>query len=228
MLKFDAKQHAYKLDGKPMTGVTTILGVIAKPALINWSANMAVSYIKANLNKGIKTGNWEKIFAEARVAHTKKKENAGDVGTLAHKWIEAYIKGEKKPITKEIKPMIDNFLRWEDEVKPKFLESEMRVYSRKYWFAGTLDLILEIDGEIWIGDIKTSSGIYPEQFYQTAGYQIALQEMGLYPNIKGHIIINLKKDGTMKIKKSCEYEEDRKAFLGALAIYRRKQSLTDN
>ena len=98
MLEFNAKQHAYKLDGKPLTGVTTILSVIAKPALINWSANMAVSYIKANLSKGIKTGDWDKIFAEAKIAHTKKKEKAGDVGTMAHEWIENYIKGEKKPI----------------------------------------------------------------------------------------------------------------------------------
>ena len=33
--------HSYTLDGKRLTGVTTILGVIAKPALIGWAARMA-------------------------------------------------------------------------------------------------------------------------------------------------------------------------------------------
>ena len=34
-LKFEPKLHAYTLDDKPITGVTTILKIIAKPALIN-------------------------------------------------------------------------------------------------------------------------------------------------------------------------------------------------
>jgi hypothetical protein len=42
---FDEKKHLYFYDGKPMTGCTTILGVLAKPALIPWAAKMAVEYI---------------------------------------------------------------------------------------------------------------------------------------------------------------------------------------
>ena len=40
------KRHAHYINGKRATGVTTILGVIAKPALIAWSARMAVDYIE--------------------------------------------------------------------------------------------------------------------------------------------------------------------------------------
>ncbi len=224
--EFDEKKHLYKLDGKPLTGVTTILGVIAKPALIQWASNMACGYVREQVKgeETIPVSMLETILKDASLAHRRKKEKSADIGTLAHEWIEEYIAGNNPPEpSKEVKVMTDNFLKWEKEVKPKFLESEMRVYSEKYWYAGTLDLIVEIDGEIWVGDIKTSSGIYPEHFYQTAAYQNALQEMGKYPNIKGSIIINIRKDGKMEIKKSEEYLEDRKAFMGALAIYRRKQ-----
>lgn len=226
--EFDEKTHRYYLDGKPLTGVTTILGVIAKPALIGWASNQAVEHIKQNSDIGdfmgigsdcyvVKTSTLE----EARTAHAKKRDKAADVGTLAHKWIEEHIKGKDNPITDDIKPMIDNFLKWEEEVKPKYLETEKRVYSAKNWYAGTLDLMLEIDGEVWLGDIKTGSGIYPEHFFQCAAYQLALQEMGEYPEIKGHIILNLRKDGKMDIKKSISFERDIETFLSALVIYRR-------
>ena len=41
---FDEKRHRYYLDGKAMTGCTTVLGVIAKPALIQWAADKAAAY----------------------------------------------------------------------------------------------------------------------------------------------------------------------------------------
>ena len=39
--QFSEEGHLHILDGKALTGVTTILGVIAKPALIQWSADEA-------------------------------------------------------------------------------------------------------------------------------------------------------------------------------------------
>lgn len=220
--EFDEKTHKYFLDNKPLTGVTTILGVIAKPALIGWASNMAVEHIKENLQEAL-DGNmsWDSLLEDARKAHARKRDKAGDIGTLAHKWIEEHINGKDNPITDDIKPMIDNFLKWEEENKPKYLESEMRVYSEKQWYAGTLDMMMEIDGEVWLGDIKTSSGIYKEHFLQCAGYQLALQEMGKYPDIKGHIIINLRKDGKMDVQKSISFDKDMEVFLAALTIYRR-------
>jgi len=220
--EFDEKTHKYFLDDKPLTGVTTILSVIAKPFLIPWASKMATEYIKDNLQDAL-NGNvsWDSLLEDARKAHAQKRDKAGDIGTLAHKWIENYIRGEINPITDDIKPMIDNFLEWEKANNPTYLETELRVYSEKYWYAGTLDLMMEIDGEVWLGDIKTGSGIYPEHFLQCAGYQIALQEMGQYPDIKGHIIINLQKNGKIETARSISFEKDIETFLAALTIYRR-------
>lgn len=225
---FDEEKHVYTLDGKPLTGVTTILGVIAKPMLIQWSATMACDFVKDNLKA---MEELEQVLKEAKVAHRKKKETSADIGTMAHKACERWIKGESKEASLDhvpaenlemVKTMFDHFVKWSEDNKVEFLESEVRVYSEKYWYAGTCDLVLKINGEVYIGDIKTSSGIYPEAFYQTSAYQVALQELGLYPNVKGHVIINLKKDGKMDVKFSELFEEDRKAFMGALAIYRRQ------
>lgn len=218
---FDEKAHVYTLNDKPLTGVTTILGVIAKPMLIQWSANMACEFVKLNLKS---FDELDEILKEAKVAHRKKKEKAGDIGTEAHKWVENWIKDRTiaPPENEMVAKMVKNFTDWAEENKVEFLESELRVYSEKYWYAGTIDLVLTMNGKKYLGDIKTSSGIYDEYFYQTAAYQNALNELGLHQDISEHIIINIKKDGKMQVKTSNEYEENRKAFLGALAIYRRQ------
>jgi hypothetical protein len=59
---------------------------------------------------------------------------------------------------------------------PKVLGSEIHVFSDKYEYAGTIDLILEINGEIWIIDIKTSNTLPKVYHYQTAAYAMAWNE----------------------------------------------------
>ena len=213
-IKFNEKAHRYTLDGKPLTGVTTILGVIAKPALIQWSANMAVDYLIANPGD----------YKGARKAYAIKRDAAADIGTIAHKWIEDWINGEKPKENPEVSHMTDNFVEWATDNEVEFLASEKIVYSKKHWFAGTLDFLCKIKGKTYLGDIKTSSGIYDEYFFQTSAYQLALQE---HEDIKidGHVIVNCKKDGGFNKKFSFDYDKNIKAFLGALDIYRRKGEL---
>lgn len=226
-LQFNPQGHHYLLDGKKITGVTTILNVIAKPALINWAANMAVDYIEnkvlfnsdTNISE-IRYMDWIDWIKEARKAHCQKRDKAGDIGTFVHKQIEKWINNKPtEKMTLQAQKMFRNFTNWATENKVKFLASERQVYSEKYFFAGTYDFLCKIDGKIWLGDIKTSSGIYPEMFFQCAGYQICEEEMG-ERKIDGHIIVNLKKDGTFKEKRSISNKDNKTAFLSALALYR--------
>src|SRR3990167_9834053 len=227
---FNEKEHLYELDGKPMTGVTTILKVIAKPALIQWAANMAVDFIIAESRDtdGTYKVN-DVILKEARTAHRKKKEDAADIGTSAHKWIENYIKNpDEAHWDKELAIITDKFVEWAEESKVKFLESEVRVYdsSPDMFYAGTLDFVAEIDGKKFIGDIKTGSGIYPEHFYQVAAYQNAWEKMGR-EKLDGAVIVNVTKKGELKVEYSYFFKEDFDAFKGALAIYRRQNKVTN-
>src|SRR3990167_6616305 len=225
MFEFDEKKHLYTLDGKPMTGVTTILSVIAKPALIQWAANEAVKYIMEHITElltfPIVKENVDKILEEAKTAHRKKKEGAADIGTLAHKWIEGYIKDpDNAHHEKDLAIMTDNFVKWTEENKVKFLKSEFRVYDPDLFYAGTLDFVAEIDGKKFIGDIKTGSGIYPEHFYQMAAYRNAWEKMGL-EKLDGSVVVNITKQGKLNVEYSYFYQEDFEAFCGALKIYRR-------
>ena len=236
-LVFDKKEHLYTLDGRLITGVTTILSVIAKPALIQWSANEAVNYVKEHVGteedmgpslwtKRIMWQEWDKLLEEARFAHRRKKDNAADIGTRAHKWIEQYIKSPDLVPEKDLSIMTDNFVKWAEESKVKFLESEVMVYDSDLFYAGTLDFVAEIGGKKFIGDIKTGSGIYPEHFYQVAAYRNAWEKMGR-EKLDGAVIVNITKKGELKVEYSYFYQEDFEAFCGALKIYRRQQKVTN-
>ena len=90
---FNQEKHIHLLGDIPLHGVTSVLGVISKPALIQWSANMAVQYVKENL-KDISDLN--EVLESAKSAHRKKKEQAGDWGTTLHLFINEWCIAEMK------------------------------------------------------------------------------------------------------------------------------------
>lgn len=232
---FKEKGHVHLFDGKRMTGVTTVLGVIAKPALINWAANMAVDYINERLGR-VESGDFtneknlvwttsKRILEEARKAHTKRKEAAGDIGKLVHTAVEEFIKNGKEPeLDEQGMKMFENFRKWSIDNKVKFIESEKHVYSESLFLGGILDMVVNIGGQNWICDVKTG-GVYPEAFAQMAAYQMMLDEMSYDLKITGSIILGLLKDGSFIEKRSISNDDAKKMFLAALDIYRIQQKL---
>jgi len=223
IFRFDPVKHRYYLGEKQLTGVTTILGVLAKPALIQWASNEAIKYIKENAHIRDEDKAYvatEKLLEEARTAHVRKRDTSANIGTRAHSWISDYIGGKNPERNEEIAIITDNFLKWVEEAKPKFLASEKVIYSKYHWFAGTLDFIAEIDGKVYLGDVKTGNGIYQEMFWQTSGYQLALEEVEPELKIDGHIIVNPTKEGKLNVESNFFYPENVKGFLAALQIYR--------
>lgn len=227
---FNKANHKYYLDGKPLTGVTTVLGVIAKPALIQWAANEAIKYIRETQPKPVKIAGVDMVIYTkdqlsdlldtARVASTTKRDGMADIGTAVHAWLEKFVKGKNPKPNKKLDHITKNFVEWAHKNQIKFLKSEVRVFSEKHWFAGTFDLLFEMNGKIYIGDIKTGSGIYGrEPFAQMAGYQICLEEAG-YKAVQGRMIIRCGRDGAFETKESLDFETDKKIFLSALDLYR--------
>ena len=231
--EFNKAKHIHTLNGKPLTGVTTILGVIAKPMLIQWSANEAVKSVTQKWMPEIAYSKNEilEILDEARIAHRKKKEDAGALGTDVHADVETLIKEALQSTTGQIgaykgmNVQVAHFVNWATENKVVFRGSEEHIYSKEWWVGGICDFLCEIDGELWLGDIKTSSGIYPEHFFQCAAYQKMYEEMGLQKNFKGNLILNLRKNGEFEEKRSVSNEDNLLAFTSALNLYRVQQKI---
>ncbi len=244
---FDHEAHAYTLDSKPLKGVTTILGVIAKPALIQWSASCAVDYIESTVppfNEDtelpimtISRDSFASICKEARVAHRKKKEAAGEAGTDVHAQIEDIIKSSIEHGEGLIKggvsvvPQVQQFLDWATTNKVRFLASEQRLYSKEFWYAGTADFVCEKDGKMYVGDVKTSSAIYSEHFIQASAYAHALEamDMAMSPDIgqwkmddlkfDGVLIVNIPKKGGLNVQENYDLKGNFEAFKAALVLH---------
>ena len=209
---YDEPNHLYFYDGKPMTGCTTILNVISKPALVGWASKMACEYIRNNaddqgyLESGKKTGVLlvgPELLEEAQKAHAQKRDKAGDEGTLLHATVETFVKyaienHDGKPLG-AYPDEIKRFVEWAQIENIRFIATEQKLYSKELFVAGTADLIFEKDGKTYIGDLKCKDKIWSrEPFFQCAGYGLMHREMN-GSDIDGYCVIRMKEETLLKL-----------------------------
>lgn len=229
-LCFDPTTHTYTVDNEIIYGVTSICGILNKPAILFWAVNKAVDYIDKNLKVGVAVDEIGKVnlLKEAKYAHRRHKETAGDLGTIVHTWLEGYIKAvlnklplPELPINKEIRLGVETVLDWIKKHEITFISSERKVYSKKHKYAGTLDAEARINGHLAVIDFKTSSGIYPEHFLQTSAYVKALEEETGNKYDYTVIVLIPKNGGEFKYAKNENIDLYFRSFLGCLENYRR-------
>jgi hypothetical protein len=148
-------------DGLDVPGVTTIIGVLAKPALIHWAWNLGCQGID----------------------YRKERDSKGDIGTLAHLMIMEYLKKEKYDYSEYSKAEIDkaencliSFYEWLKHNEIKAVQVETPMTSNLYGYGGTVDCYCWLNNEPTLIDFKTGKAIYDEMFYQVAAYKQLLSE----------------------------------------------------
>lgn len=159
-------QGYYSAAGDKLPGVTTICGIAKDPGgLIQWA---------------YKTGReHERLVAQGKEAPRHLYDvvdRAADIGTLAHACCEADIKGEPLPEipldkNEAVMTAYGQYQSWKAQTKLKIVASEQSMISEAYRVGGTLDFVCEIDGQLCLGDFKTSSAVYPEMLIQLAAYR---------------------------------------------------------
>lgn len=224
-LVFDEENHLYTWGGQPVPGVTTILRVIDKPALMPWAIGITRDYWLEQVNAG--RTDYAKIHKESWSASKKITKTAANIGTNIHAYAEAFFKKQALPTleTDQAKLGAEAFHKWLDAHKVEVVASERRIYSKEYHYAGTCDFVAKIDGVMGVGDIKTSSGIYPEMRLQTAAYQNALQEeKGMKFDVRWIIRFD-KKTGEFESKSFYDFDLDFMGFKSALTLHRTLQQM---
>lgn len=169
-------------DGKRVKSVTTLIN-----AHLGWNKQILV--------------NWAKSQGLAGNDPTKVMNEAAEIGTLAHLLCENFIKKEKTDLDDYSKNQIkaaelcfEAFKEWDTQVKPKYIESEIKLIDDDLRLGGTCDLILEIDGKLHIGDLKSSKGLYAEFIIQLAAYR-HMYEKQTGKKIMGGRLLRLDKTG---------------------------------
>jgi len=154
---------------------------------------------------------------------------AAEEGTQVHDAIEKYLQGEKITLIDEngyskysldVWKMILKFHEFWDKFKPTLIENEIHLFSDKYLYAGTCDLVLEINGEKWLLDIKTSNALHTSHDLQLAAYAQAWNELFEEP---------IQRIGILWLK-STKRKEDKKGGMQGKGweIYESERSIKEN
>jgi len=160
------------------------------------------------------------------------KSEAGERGTRVHTGCDILEDGgvlRKDNYSLEEWSKLCTFVTWYNDYKPELIAKELAVFSQKYKYAGRVDRIYKIDGEIVVPDFKTSKNIYPHFPLQFSSYAQAIEEMTdlkidktaalqlgarnkngyryvLYPDWRDHLKVFL------NVKKTWEYDAGKQAI----------------
>lgn len=264
-LEFDPKDHVYFANGDKLDlSVSDITKVLDKPALVGWAAKMCGEFVEDNqarvrdlvvVDPQMKMGEdgpvkridevkLDSFIRDMKNYRYQKLNEAAKIGTMAHAYIESWIKWKldpeknkrpEAPVSEAVAKAVDAFHKWEADNKVEYVASERKIYSRKGKYPGTMDIDAIVNGKRALCDAKTGSGIYPEYFYQIAGYKNAVEEEESY--IAGKPVrvydetwvLNFQK-ATGKFQAECHkgarLKRDEKIFKHCLGI--RSTQLIDN
>jgi len=178
-LTFNPKGHTYKLDGKPIPGVTTIIGqTLPKPAIPYWAARTVAEYVASDPH-GV-AAMVEQMGQRAAVAALKeipwqRRDDAAVRGTEVHALAERLVHGYPVEVPEQLAGYVEGHAAFLDAFDVQPIATETPCASRTGWYAGTLDAIVTIGRGRYAGrsallDWKTSSGVYGETGLQTAAY----------------------------------------------------------
>lgn len=207
----------YKLtNGQLVPGATTILKVLDKPALIHWAWSL-----------GIKGEDYRKV-----------RDQAADIGTLAHWMAECHIKGLEPDLSDFSKNDIDKaensflkFLEWWDkggftavalqDQSGEVTRGEVALVSEAYKYGGTIDLpAKDRHGEDCLIDFKTSKGIYDEYWFQVAAYENLLLENTIFnPRRKIIVRIGKKEAGDFDVQEKSDLRREWEVFQHCVSLH---------
>jgi len=181
IIKEEGGGHRFALH--PVThqrvpGVTSVIGLINKPFLLRWAANMSAEYAIDNLADIVKMAlDGRKKEAEHLIggASTRYADEASNLGTEVHNMYETLGNGDDvgwQPL--RLSPYLKHFESFNAEYSPVFLKTEAMFWHPELNYFGSGDAIADLtkDGETVraLLDYKSGAGVYSSVALQLAAY----------------------------------------------------------
>ncbi|MEO6089270.1 MAG: hypothetical protein ABIQ18_39775 [Umezawaea sp.] len=187
-------------------GVTSIIDMLPKPFLTFWASKLAAEWASDNIGAVVQllvNGQRQAAIDVIKNASRRFVHEAADTGTEVHSLFEKRARGQavgrQHPEMVDYLRHIDAFL---DRYQPRFLHIEDTVWSDTHRFAGSFDWIAEIEGEIVLGDTKTTrSGVHDAVALQLSAYRnadkiiTATGEDVEIPAIAAHAVFHVRPEG---------------------------------
>jgi hypothetical protein len=224
--------------------ITTILGVLNKPALIGWAAKVQREADVEAAWEMHSDGQGEKLthdqfvaFLTARIGSVKESQKqlaaAGEIGTQAHKRWEWYIRrqlglpaGPEPEICEQALWAFLHAEQWAKDHSFRPIAAELVIASRIHNYAGTLDTVGYVEDAVSIVELKTGKGVYREAHLQAVAQAKAYEEMGFGPVEKAFILRVPKVVGDPEFEavEVSDFDSNFQAFLHAAALWEWQQS----
>lgn len=274
-LRFDKEEHCYYRVGElgnliRLNGVTQTVGIIDKSFMLTpWAAKMAIQKLLRIMPTEMVDGiirikpltfeEFTVIALEAKGAHKEKLDEASDIGHQAHKCLEESILNAMANDPQKIVRQLINLpadeqaataagsgFNWMQAHNVRWEETETKIYSREFDYAGTMDGLATCDScndrsccpevfkdRLSLIDWKSSNHLKIEYLFQTASYKHAKLEEHPDLNILDTWILRLGKSEEEAGKfepwhmTPDEYEEDFQGFLACLNLTRLVDSVEE-
>lgn len=172
-----AHKNYIEKDGIKYYSVTTLIGIIRKPELEMWRGKVGNEMAKSILDASI------------------------DFGLSFHQYAQIINSGQGHEIDMSMIPdALQNKVKWYRDWWFENIEevilSEENIFSKKFQYQGTPDLIAKLKGikSLAVIDFKTGNNIYRDTDYQLSAYKEAVMEdKGI--KVKDRIILHLPREG---------------------------------
>jgi hypothetical protein len=270
VLRFDKEEHIYYRVNElgnltPVDGVTQTCSIIDKShALVPWAAKMVVEKLLRIIPtetvdnvislRHLTLEEFSRFALDAKGAHKEKLESAGDIGRAAHQCLEDSIKHAIAESGQTVQTLVNLpfdaqaehcarvALAWMQTHKVRWTDTERKIYSREWNYAGTLDAVAYVsscddraccpeafEDRLCLIDFKTSNALRTDYCLQVAAYQQAIvEELGT--PIQSRIILRLGKDsGEFQpwFLPENTFAEDLSGFLTCLRLVRIMDSIEE-
>jgi hypothetical protein len=204
-LRFTPGNHQYRLDGRPIPSVTTLLGKgLPKPALTYWSAKMVAEFVADNeaAVESLRATGRGPMVAALKAVPWAARDEAAIRGTDIHALAEELAHGREVEVPDHLSDAVNGYVQWLDAWQPEVIWTERPVANRKWWYAGKPDVVCTIAGETWLLDWKSGKAIYGDNALQVACYgnaEFSMTDDGAeepMPHIERYGIVHVRPDGT--------------------------------
>ena len=158
----------------------------------------SVTHILECYPKGAAYYNWLK---ENGKDADEIRDEAGRRGSVVHKLTEFYDAGYEVNLVNpqgQIEYKLNEWAMFERYVdfrnRFQFVTDaiELNIISKKLGYAGTIDRVIDMNGEKILLDIKTSNAIYPSYWLQLAAYRALLFNRGIHVDKVAILWLNAK------------------------------------
>jgi hypothetical protein len=113
------------------------------------------------------------------------RDEAGRKGSTVHELTERFDNGEEITLLNDEGhigyklnewSMFEKYVEFRRNHQTNIIHNELNLVSDKYKMGGTLDRVMQINGKLYLVDIKTANAVHPHYWLQLAAYQTLLLE----------------------------------------------------